>query len=506
MILAGIAVVAVILALPVALAVWLRRRWDVPWALFFAGCASFLGSQVVHIPLLHVLGLSGPLGPEASVGVALSLGLLAGLCEESARAVVLQRMPGRRTTVDAVMLGLGHGGIEAMLLGGVGLAAGLASMLAARHGQLAALEVPAPTVLRLLAQLQALETSPALIVMPLVERVLAMALQVAMSLFVMRAFRRRGWFLVAVATHTVADGLAVWELGRISVPAVEGTLAAVVLVAWALASRFGIEGERAERSGASAWRLLPVAARKELRDVWRTGRVFAVGAVMFTAGTLAPLLARFGPALVEHLVAGKGVTAQLPPPSAAEALVQWVKQSSQLGYLVVLLVGMGLVATEKERGTAALLFCRPLPRTTFVIAKWLALMALVTSGTAVAAVVGAVYAAVLFDTFDGVAWLGALGCLTAWLIAYGSVALLASALVRSLAAAAATGVALSIGMAILGAVPGFGQVMPGVLLARATALATGKAAAPVGGALAMVAVVAILSVLGGAARLEREEL
>ena len=44
---------------PLALGWWIRRRYRVGWGIFFAGAATFVLSQIVHLPLNWALGLLG---------------------------------------------------------------------------------------------------------------------------------------------------------------------------------------------------------------------------------------------------------------------------------------------------------------------------------------------------------------------------------------------------------------------------------------------------------------
>jgi len=107
---------AIIVAAVVALAVWLRRRTEVGYGLFFAGAVVFIVSQLVHVPLNMALV---PLLPAGNPWVtAAFLGLSAGLCEELSRYVGIRWVFTRvRHGEDALMLGAGHGGVEALFVG-----------------------------------------------------------------------------------------------------------------------------------------------------------------------------------------------------------------------------------------------------------------------------------------------------------------------------------------------------------------------------------------------------
>jgi uncharacterized membrane protein YhfC len=143
-----IAVLLMIL-LPVAVGILLRRRLLVPWWLFLVGAATFVGSQLYHFPLndwLADLGWIGPVGREAPdlLRTAVVLGLSAGVCESVARAIgygLLLRFGQAKKRADALMIGLGHGGIEAMLVGSVLTAATISSLWLLRDSDLTTLNL-----------------------------------------------------------------------------------------------------------------------------------------------------------------------------------------------------------------------------------------------------------------------------------------------------------------------------------------------------------------------------
>ncbi len=134
----GISIVLAIF-LPVIFGTWLRRCFRVTWLLFAVGTVTFIGSQVVHIPLNNLLADWGILSAEKMSGsslvlTSLILGLTAGLCEELARTAGYAIMKKYRRVEHGLMLGLGHGGVEAMILVGI-MAAGSVAQLFALRGQ-----------------------------------------------------------------------------------------------------------------------------------------------------------------------------------------------------------------------------------------------------------------------------------------------------------------------------------------------------------------------------------
>ena len=112
------------IGMPLVLGVWLARKTKAPWLLFGIGAMTFIGSQVVHLPLNTGLTLlfkaiwpsTQPQGWHIPFN-AVVLGLTAGLCEETARYVGYRWLAKKaRYWRDALMLGAGHGGIEAILV------------------------------------------------------------------------------------------------------------------------------------------------------------------------------------------------------------------------------------------------------------------------------------------------------------------------------------------------------------------------------------------------------
>jgi len=213
--------------------------------------------------------------------------------------------------------------------------------------------------------------------------------------------------------------------------------------------------------------------RKELLEQWRTRRMLVVAVVFTALGIGSPLLARYTPELVKAL-AGEQFQIVLPPPTAADAVSQFGKNLGQAGVLTAILLAMGSVAVEKERGTAALLLSKPVSRGAFLLAKLLAIGTTLLMGLLLAAIGGYYYTLILFESLPPLGWAGMAGLLLLSLVAYASLTFLGSVLARSSLAAAAIGIGAMIVLAILSALPSIGPFTPGGLDAPGAALAVGK--------------------------------
>jgi ABC-2 type transport system permease protein len=213
--------------------------------------------------------------------------------------------------------------------------------------------------------------------------------------------------------------------------------------------------------------------RKELLEQWRTRRLLVVAVVFMALGIGSPLLARYTPELVKALV-GDQFQIVLPPPTAADAVSQFLKNLGQAGVLSAILLAMGSVAVEKERDTAALLLTKPVSRAAFLLAKLLAIGATLLVGLLLAAIGGYYYTAILFEALPPLGWAAMAGLLLLGLFAYASLTFLGSALTRSSLSAAAIGIGALLVLAVVSALPTVGPFTPGGLNAPGAALAVGK--------------------------------
>jgi uncharacterized membrane protein YhfC len=235
------------IALPLSLGVYLTRRWQQGWGLALVGVATFLLSQIGHLPfnslalnpILVRLGFGTSVGSQPIGALALSsllLGVSAGLFEEGARYLVLRFWIRRaRTYRQGVLFGLGHGGAEAIIIGVLALLQ--LSQAYALRGQDLSVVVPADQLAAAQAQLQAYWAVPASVfLLSTVERASALVIQLALTILVLQAFlRRRGglWWLAAVGWHAAVDGSAVFTgvLWGTYQGSMAGTVASEVLVA-----------------------------------------------------------------------------------------------------------------------------------------------------------------------------------------------------------------------------------------------------------------------------------
>jgi len=514
--------ILLMILMPVLLAVLLRRRFVVPWFLFCAGILTFTASQVVHLPLNAWLADLGIL-PHAGNSVtpplwqyALVAGLTAGLCEELARVAGYAILRHHRSFEDGLMIGLGHGGFESMVFGGVMTAAGISALLPLVGKDLGTLGLSAEQLTALQKQLQVLLGSPWLAFMPLVERLLAMTAHVIFSMMVLRAFTKHNpWYVVlAIAYHAAVDFGAVYfvqSLESSNFWLLEGAFALILLpgVIW-LVRIFPRKDPTQVRHTApmsAEWAVFGIALRKELLQMWRTKRLLVVAAVFGLFGMASPVMAYFLPQMFKAIPGAEQFAGLIPQPTVVDALTQFSKNITQFGFILAIFMGMSAVAGEKERGTASLVLSKPMTRWAFVTSKFTAQVLVYLVGFLLALVGAYFYIVVLFGAYD----FGTLAFVTflllAWLLPFVALTLDGSVIGGSTTAAAGIALVGSVALLLAGNIPQYGSLMPSGLTAWAAQIGAGVLpVSPNGGALAASLALTVIGLIVAIAVFERQEL
>jgi uncharacterized membrane protein YhfC len=205
-------------AMPLGLAIYLTRTWKLGWRLWFIGAATFILSQVGHIPFLWLSSriLNSPNLANVFQGMSpnsliifngIFVGLAAGLFEELFRYGMFRWWAkDARSWRTGILTGAGHGGAEALIAAVLTLYSFL-RMVAYRNMDLSAV-IPAAQLPAAEAQVAAYwSTAWVDAFLPSFERLSAMILQISLAVLVLQTFVRKQWFWVwlAVLYHTLID-------------------------------------------------------------------------------------------------------------------------------------------------------------------------------------------------------------------------------------------------------------------------------------------------------------
>jgi uncharacterized membrane protein YhfC len=217
------------LAMVFGLGLFLTRKFHLGWRLWWIGAATFTLSQVFHIPfniLLSSLINQGviplPLMPaQEALALAVIFGLSAGIFENVARYLTYRFWAkDARSWGRGLLLGAGHGGIEAIFIALYVLYIFI-QMAALRNADLESVVPPGQLALAQ-QQMEAYWSNPwYLTLLGAVERLFTLPLHLALSVMVLQVFTRGQirWLFLAILWHAFVDGL-----GAVYVPRTWGVL------------------------------------------------------------------------------------------------------------------------------------------------------------------------------------------------------------------------------------------------------------------------------------------
>lgn len=209
-------------AFPIIVTLWFSRRYGSTWRLWLCGVLIFVLFQLItRVPIMIYLGvIVGPIIAESTVlavGWIAVAAVTAGLVEEIGRWLgyryLFHRVRAEHNWANGVMYGLGHGGIESIVLvGGLVLSNLLSYVFISRLdlSQMSALLSPDQAEAMLVALEQFQTMSPWMPLLGGLERILTLPIQVCLSLLVLQGFvrRERRWLWLAILAHTVVNFVA----------------------------------------------------------------------------------------------------------------------------------------------------------------------------------------------------------------------------------------------------------------------------------------------------------
>lgn len=237
------------IGVPIALYVVFRRRAGVRLLPVLVGALVFLVFPLLLESLLHQAVFARfPELRKTPAAYMLYAGLTAGIFEETGRVCgfwTLRRVDRRPDGLNrALGYGIGHGGLESLALAGAATVSNLVLAFSInRQGMDAVLSsVPQAAQDGMRAQMNALVgTAPGMFLVSGLERVMAIALQIVLSVLVWMVVSKmigKIWFPAAVLLHAAADfGAALYQAAALPLWAAELWMLAVTVCAGALVVR-----------------------------------------------------------------------------------------------------------------------------------------------------------------------------------------------------------------------------------------------------------------------------
>lgn len=139
--------------------------------------------------------------------------------------------------------------------------------------------------------------------------------------------------------------------------------------------------------------------RKEILEMWRNFKWIWIPLVFIVLGMTDPLTTYYMPIILDT-VGGlpEGAVIEMPVPSPNEVLLMSMNQLNMLGVLVIVLAFMGIIASERKSGLAAMILVKPVSFFNYVTAKWVSLLLIGGLSLFLGYLSGWYYTSILFGT------------------------------------------------------------------------------------------------------------
>jgi ABC-2 type transport system permease protein len=153
-----------------------------------------------------------------------------------------------------------------------------------------------------------------------------------------------------------------------------------------------------------------------------------------------PIIAKLTPELLKS-ISIPGLTINLPPPTYADSLDQFIKNISQIALLVLVFIVAGAVSDEKNRKTLEILLTKPVSRTLFILSKFKAYFISIAAVYVVTSTIFYLYTVSTFSTFNLLNFSIMAGNVLLYILMIVSITILASTMFSSSLAAGGVGFA-----------------------------------------------------------------
>ncbi len=219
---------------------------------------------------------------------------------------------------------------------------------------------------------------------------------------------------------------------------------------------------------------LGVLIKKELKEQLKTYRFLIITTAFLFFGLTTPLMLKYLPEILK--MAGEDIIIDIPPATVVQALTEYAGTIVQIGVLIAVLVTMGAISRESEKGTAAMVLSKPVSRIAFILAKLFALSTSFVAALVLASMACYGYTVLLLGEADIVAFIALNGLLILFFVVSISVTLLFSSMFKSQLAAGGLALVVLVGQAIMVNIPRIGAYMPSNLVSWGTGLLSGDIA------------------------------
>jgi len=142
---------------------------------------------------------------------------------------------------------------------------------------------------------------------------------------------------------------------------------------------------------------IAVLLKKELLEYLRSKKLISILLIFAFFGIVSPLTAYYIPEIMAYVAKNQNIKIELPPPAYQDAIAQYIKNVSQMCVFILILMTMGIVSNEKEKGTAIFVLVKPVKRYNFVLSKLTALIIILAISFLTSALCCSLYTYLFFE-------------------------------------------------------------------------------------------------------------
>ncbi len=138
--------------------------------------------------------------------------------------------------------------------------------------------------------------------------------------------------------------------------------------------------------------------KKEWLEQWRTSKILILVLGFIFSGLQGPIITKLLPDIIKSSSGNlQGIQITVPEQTALDAILSYFSQMAAFPSLIVILVVMGTLAGERERGTQVFVLTKPVSRTQFILAKYFSYLGIVAGAIILTAAASAYYTLLLFS-------------------------------------------------------------------------------------------------------------
>ena len=206
--------------------------------------------------------------------------------------------------------------------------------------------------------------------------------------------------------------------------------------------------------------------KKEMLEQKCTKKLLILSVIFLFVAVCSPIFAQLTPMLLKSMSI-PGLNLNLPDPTYADSIDQFIKNVSQIALLVLVFIVAGSVVDEKNKKTLEMVLSKPVQRTTFILSKFFTYFFSIGVIFLISIIIFYFYTISIFAGFSFVNFLMMAIMVCLYILMIVSITILASTVVKNIVAAAGIGfVSFILFGSIAGLFDGFKKFSPGYVFSN----------------------------------------